>query len=68
MELFLTNRKRADLPFQMDFQPEDMPLAVVQRALDVCATASDIPVLLTGNEPFLHPDLEDISRLSASAN
>ena len=60
MELFLTNRKRADLPFQMDFQPEDMPLAVVQRALDVCATASDIPVLLTGNEPFLHPDLEDI--------
>lgn len=60
MELFLTSRKRAELPFQQDVQPEDMPLAVVQRALDICATAPDIPVLLTGNEPLLHPDLEDV--------
>ena len=60
MELFLTSRKRADLPFQQDVLPEDMSLAVVQRALDIGATAPDIPVLLTGNEPLLHPDLEDV--------
>lgn len=60
MELYLTSRQRADLPFNLKVEPEDMPMAVVQRALDICATAPDIPVLLMGNEALLHPDLEDI--------
>ena len=37
MELFLTMRKRADFPNMMTYTPEDMPMDVVLRALDIVA-------------------------------
>jgi len=58
MELYLTMRRRADFPFNMDCTPEDMPVDVALRALDVAAASKSPQILLRGNEPLLHPDLE----------
>ena len=60
MEIFLTMRKRAEFPNQMSVTPEDMPMDVVLRALDVVAESKTPQVLFKGNEPLLHPDLEMI--------
>ena len=60
MELFLTMRKRADFPNMMTYTPEDMPMDVVLRALDIVAESKSPQVLFKGNEAFLHPDLEMI--------
>ena len=60
MELFLTMRKRADFPNMMTYTPEDMPMDVVLRALDIVAESKSPQVLFKGNEAFLHPELEMI--------
>ena len=60
MEIFLTMRKRAEFPYQMSVTPEDMPMDVVLRALDIVAESKLHQVLFKGNEPLLHPDLEMI--------
>ncbi|MBR6058526.1 MAG: hypothetical protein IKP58_10200 [Victivallales bacterium] len=58
MEIFLTMRKRAEFPDQMSVKPEDMPMDVVLRALDIVAESKVPQVLFKGNEPLLHPELE----------
>ena len=60
MELFLTMRKRAEFPNNMSYTPEDMPMDVVLRALDIVAESKSPQVLFKGNEAFLHPELEMI--------
>ncbi|MBR5838900.1 MAG: radical SAM protein [Victivallales bacterium] len=60
MEIFLTMRKRAEFPHMMSVTPEDMPMDVVLRALDIVAESKSPQVLFKGNEPLLHPDLEMI--------
>ena len=56
MEIFLTMRKRAEFPHMMSVTPEDMPMDVVLRALDIVAESKSPQVLFKGNESFLHPD------------
>ena len=49
MELFLTMRKRAEFPNNMSYKPEDMPMDVVLRALDIVAESKSPQVLFKGN-------------------
>ncbi len=60
MELYITNRKRKDLPFNMDLSPEDMPVSVLNNALALAEEKKEVAFVLCGNEPGLHPDLEKI--------
>lgn len=60
MELFLTSRKRCDFPFNQDFEPIDMPVSTVNIALGMAEEEKKKPIHLLGNEPALHPELEQI--------
>ncbi|MBR4219552.1 MAG: hypothetical protein IKR81_00260, partial [Victivallales bacterium] len=60
MELFLTSRKRCDFPFIQLSDPVDIPISVVNIALGLAEEDKKRPLVLVGNEPALHPDLEQI--------
>lgn len=68
MELMLTNRKRCDFPFNLPLSPEDMPLSVVSKAIDLASDDRNQPLLLIGNEPALYPDLDKVISLAAKNN
>jgi len=58
MELYLTNRQRAAFPDSMALSPEDMPVNVAIKALDLAASSKSGMVVLKGNEPAIYPDLD----------
>ena len=60
MELFLTSRKRCDFPFIQLSDPVDLPISIVNIALGLAEEDKKRPLVLVGNEPALHPDLEQI--------
>ena len=59
MELYLTSRRRIEAADCQTFEPEDMPMETVLKALDVAATAKEF-LYLKGNEPLLYPFLEQL--------
>ena len=60
MELFLTSRKRCEFPFIQLSEPVDLPISVVNIALGLAEEDKKRPLVLVGNEPALHPELEQI--------
>ncbi len=60
MELYLTSRRRIESLDCQNFEPEDMPVETVLKALDVASTAKDEFVYLKCNEPLLYPFLEQL--------
>lgn len=68
MEIFVTSRKRRDLPFNIDLSPVDMPISVLNTALGIADDNKEDMVKLIGNEPGLHPELEKIFAQIAKHN
>lgn len=60
MEIYITNRKRCDFPFNNDLSPEDVSMSTVINVLDLARDQKDANVVLVGNEPALYPDLDKI--------
>lgn len=68
MELYLTNRKRGAFPDSMALSPEDMPVNVAIKALDLAASSKSGVVMLKGNEPAIYPDLDALLAACAKRN
>lgn len=68
MELYLTNRKRVAFPDSMALSPEDMPVNVAIKALDLAASSKSGIVMLKGNEPAIYPDLDALLAACAKRN
>jgi tetratricopeptide (TPR) repeat protein len=60
MELYLTQRKRADFPDNMELSPGDMPINLAIKALELAAASKSPMVVLKGNEPAIYPELDSL--------